>query len=290
MTKAPLLIASLVVLVSSANAQLTFAVKNFASAGVQDGDRSFVKTSFVGSSYEMNTSNMGFFGDGTLHTNGNTYGWTSNIPGDFGGGNDYALNPDRGINATPFAGESNTVKSGTLKEVFGQNNLGYLLDGEDNRTWTLDLMYRNNGFITADGLANTPELMMMERGANSKLGIRAILGAGQFSNSFVLDFGTSGSGQAGLTDYTLHSTEIGNAQVVSGLGLSLDALGVSKGTKVYGYQFYVDQNSGTDWSGPDFVGFVAGRTAPVPEPASLTALGLGLLGMLRRKKRSSSAS
>ncbi|RYG45491.1 hypothetical protein EON79_12500, partial [bacterium] len=189
-----LLIATGLTMAACANAALTYKIDGFQSSGVQDGDRAFVGTGFTGSSYTMDQSNIGYFGDGTFKVQGNTYGWNDAIPGDFGNSNDYALNPDRGINATPFAGESNNPKSGKLSEVFGQSNLGYLLDGEDNVTWSLDLKYRDNGYITVDGTVGKPELLMLERGANSKLGVRAILDGGAYSSAFIMDFGTSGAG------------------------------------------------------------------------------------------------
>ncbi|RYG45492.1 PEP-CTERM sorting domain-containing protein [bacterium] len=289
MTLKPFLFVCLLGAAISANAAFTYKVSDFQSSGVQNGDRSFVGTNFVGSSYKMDSTNIGFFGDATFKVDGETYGWNDPIRGDFGSASVYSLNPDRGINATHFAGESNQVKTGTIADVFGQNNLGYLLDGEDTRTWTLDLLYRQNGYITVTGEANKPELLMMERGANSRLGIRAILEGGVYSQGFIMNFNTSGDGQTALTDYTLQSTEIDGAQTVGALGLSLDAFDLAVGTKILGYQFYVDATDGTNWNGPDFIGFVAGQTIPtpqaVPEPASMAALGFGALALLRRRRK-----
>jgi hypothetical protein len=266
-----------------ANAQ-AYRVDGFKSQGVQNGDRQFLSTGFTGSSVTFDQSNIGFFGDGTLRTGGNTYGWNDNVPRDLGSSNNNLLNPDRGDNATPFGGEASG--SATLNEVFGQNNLGYLMDSEDTATWTLDLKYRNGGFITANGGVD-PELLLMERGANSKLGVRAILENGQYSDSFILDFRTTSHGMAGETDYSINTLEIGSAQPVSAIGLGLTAFNLAAGTKVYGYQFFVNQNSGVNFNGPDFIGFVAARTAPtpVPEPTSMALFGLSALGFFRRKRK-----
>jgi PEP-CTERM motif len=276
--------------IPAANASFTYAIQDFhSSATVANGDRQFVSTKFAGSSYTMDQSNIGFFKDGTLNVSSHSYGWNDQIPGDFGGGNDFALNPDRGDNATHFAGESNHQKSGTLKEVFGQSNLGYLLDGEANVTWSLDLKYGSGGYITYDGNTSSPELMMLERGKNSAINVQAILEGGALSNTFYLDF-HSGHGQVGNSDYSIDTTEISGAQSVGGIGLGLNAFNLSVGTKILGYRFSVSGQPGNTFDGPDFIGFVAGKTAPtpgapVPEPASMIALGMGAAAMLRRRKK-----
>jgi hypothetical protein len=272
---------------AASQAGVTYAIKDFkSSALVQNGDRTFVGTGFVGSSYTMDATNTGFFGDGRLTVGNKSYGWTDNIPGDFGGGNDYALNPDRGDKATAYAGESNGQKSGTLKEVFGQSNLGYLLDGEANVTWDLDLMYGNGSYIEVDGNSNSPELLMLERGRNSSMNVQAILANGALSNVFLLDF-HSGAGQSGAADYKLDTMEIAGQQQVGGIGLGLDAFGLQTGTRIYGYKFSVSGQPDNPFDGPDFIGFVAGKTAPtpVPEPATMAVLGLGAAALLRRRKK-----
>ncbi|MDX2065485.1 MAG: exosortase-dependent surface protein XDP2 [Fimbriimonadaceae bacterium] len=266
-----------------ANAQ-AYRVDGFKSSGVQNGDRQFLSTGFTGSSVKFDQTNIGFFGDGTLRTGGKSYGWNDNVPRDVDGSNKHLLNPDRGDKATAFSGEANGTAK--LSEVFGQNNLGYLMDSEDSAVWTLDLKYRNGGFITANGGVD-PELLLMERGANSKLGVRAILDNGQYSNSFILDFRTDKNGMAGKTDYSIDTLEISGAQPVSAIGLGLTAFNLAAGTKVYGYQFFVNQNSGANFNGPDFIGFVAARTAPtpVPEPTSMAMFGLSALAFFRRKRK-----
>jgi len=279
--------------VAGAQAQ-TFKVTDFHSSGVTNGDRTFVSTKFVGSTTTLTSANINYFQDGTLSipgASGGTYGWNDVVKGDFLPGTDiYAVNPDRGDNSTPFANESTNPKGAKLKDVFGGNNLSYMMDAEDtNVTWSLDLKYGTGKYITYDGNANSPELLLMERGHNSLLGVRAILANGTYSNSFVLNFNTSGTqagvaAQAALADYTVNTTEITSNQQIGALGLSLSAFGLSAGTKVYGYQFYVDEEHKNLWNGPDMVGFISGKTAPVPEPATMAVLGLGILPIIRRKR------
>jgi len=277
------LTASIALASAIASAAPTYQIKNFKSSGIQDGDRAFISTEFVGSSAKFDTNSIGHFQDGTLRiggAHGGTYGWNSAIPRDVDtSGNDYALNPDRGDKTTAFGGEAG--KTAKLSEVFGQSNLGYLLDGEAERAWTLDLMYGNGGYITADG-SSDPELLMLERGANSKLGVRAILEGGAFSQDFIMDFHTNK--QAGLTDYTLNTLEIDGAQQVGGIGVSLDAFGLAKGTKILGYQYFSDDSG--YFEGPDFIGFVASRTTPtpVPEPMSIFAMSAGLAFFAKKRK------
>lgn len=287
----------------TAQAGVVNRIRNFSSTAAgaaTTSNRTFNGTGFENSTQVWDSSYAVSFGNGNLtwftqNSGSQTFGWTSQIPIDAGSGNVYSLNPDRGDTATPFAGEiSNpTAPWGTLQEVFGSKNLAYLLDGEDSSlSWNLDLYYPTAQGVYNDGDENTMELLMLERGMNSRLGARAILQGGGYSDGIVLDFALSGS-----AGYSLKTLEIGNAQQVGGFGIDLNAFNLAVGQPVIGFQFYAradwDLGGGTTFNGPDFVGFVGAAPpvplVPVPEPATLglAAAGIGLLGVLRAARKRS---
>ena len=285
---------TLAIAIAAGSSQIGFAgpiraVTGFSSTGTSGqettGDRSFNETGFVGTSFKFTTANISKFTDGTLkYTDNNVnyeYGWTDVIPSDLGSGNQYPQNPDRGDKATPFANEPT---GGTLKEVFGSGNLAYLLDGESDVKWSLDLLFQSGTGIVADGDDSTIDLLMLERGANSMLGVRAILADNTLSNDLILNFRTSGSdygvpANGGLTDFKLNTTEIDGDQSVAGIGVDLSAFGLAAGSKVIGFQYFVNRDtSSLHFDGPDFLGFIATQPPqilPVPEPSSFALAGLG---------------
>jgi hypothetical protein len=286
---------------ATSHADLVNRVRNFsstASGAATTSNRTFNGTGFENTSQVWDSSYAVSFGNGTLtwftqNSGSQSFGWTSQIPMDAGGGNAYSLNPDRGDTATPFAGEiSNpTAPWGTLQEVFGSKNLAYLLDGEDSSlSWNLDLYYQAGQGVYNDGNTSTMELLMLERGMNSKLGARAILLGGGYSDSIVLDFALSGT-----TGYSLNTLEIDNAQAVGGFGIDLNAFNLTTGQAVVGYQFFAKANwdlgAETTYNGPDFVGFVGAAPpvplVPVPEPSTVVigGAGLGILGLVQAARR-----
>ncbi|MFN7732879.1 MAG: exosortase-dependent surface protein XDP2 [Pirellula sp.] len=280
-----------------AQAAITRPISGFQSVGTPGqattGNRTFVETGFVGTNFKFTTDNISQFKNGELKFTSNNvnyqYGWTDVIPSDLGSGNDYPLNPDRGDTATPFAGEP---VGGTLQEVFGTGNLAYLLDGEADVQWTLDLLFETGFGIDAYGDDSTIDLMMLERGANSMLGVRAILANRTLSQDLIVNFRESGTnygveGKGGLTDYQLNTTEIGGAQKVAGVGIDLSAFGLSAGTQVIGFQYFVNRDTNLmRFDGPDFLGFIATQQVrPVPEPSTLVVASLGSLCLAYRTGR-----
>lgn len=286
-----------------AQAAITRPISGFTSSGTPGqattGDRTFIETGFVGTNFKFTTDNISQFKNGKLNFTSNSvnyqYGWTDVIPSDLGSGNDYPLNPDRGDTATPFAGEP---IGGTLEEVFGSGNLAYLLDGESDVKWTLDLLFESGFGIVADGDDQTMDLLMLERGANSMVGVRAILADHTLSQDLIVNFRTAGSahgvaGTGGLTDFSLNTTEIGGAQVVAGVGIDLSAFGLSTGTQVIGFQYFVNRDTSLlRFDGPDFLGFIATQEVEqfpevnaVPEPSTMVLASLGSLCLAYRTGR-----
>lgn len=269
-----------------------------ASGSSTTGNRSFVQTGFVGASTTMTAADLATFQDGSLsYTDGSTthnYAWNDVIPSDLGGGSVYPQNPDRGDTATPFPGEGSG--GGTLKDVFTSMNLAYLLDGEADVAWSLELRYAAGQGVVADGDDQTMELFLLERGANSMLGVQALLYGGGVSDAVILNFRTGTGSEygvarmGGLTDFSLNSLEIDGAQQVAGIGLDLGAFRLTAGQAVVGYRFFVEKDAASlHYDGPDFLGFVGSvpTQAVVPEPASLALATMGAVGValasLRRR-------
>ncbi len=284
----------------SPNYSYLYRVTNFVSYvgpspynNATSGDRYFTSCGFEGLTFTMGTGNVGQFNDGQLRWNAyganpaRTFTWTDPVPADLGGTNNSPWDPDRGDTGTPYTNEPGYARLG---DIFTGGNINRILDGEDNiANAYVDLYFGNGKFVRSDGIAGTPELVLLERGGNSGVYIRAIKSDGSYSNTLSINI-RSGTGTdldprtgqniakvGGSCGFSLDSTEIGSAQAVYGTGIDLMAFGnVSTSDMIIGYQIWFEYNN-TFCNGPDLHGFILSREASeVPEASSL----LGLAAML----------
>ena len=238
------------------------------------GNRELDTISFTGAANTMSGADFLNFHDGSLTNNIGTYGWNAAIPRDVNSSNNVSGNPDRADTASPFVGE--VGKTGTLREVFGAfngyKNMSYIIDGEDNASWTLDLLFGGNTLFNADSNLRTADLAILERGGNSDLRIRGIRADGSLTDSIMMLRASTGK-----TGWTLDTLEIGGAQNVVGVGISLDA----SWQNLKGFRF----EAAPGMNGPDLVAVGVSTTRLVPAPASAMAIGLaGTLAGRRRRK------
>lgn len=244
------------------------------STALHGGNRELVSMGFNGSSTVFNGGNFLNFVDGSLTNNVNTYSWNAAIPRDMGGQNNHWGNPDRADAATAFTGEGSST--GTLAEVFGPfstgyKNLSYIIDGEDNRAWHMDLLFAPGNTLSADSDDTTVELAVLERGRNSDFNVYGIMTGNVLTGPiFVPRANVTSAG------WNLDTLEIGGNQQVGGVGISLD----SSWQNIIGFR--VEARNG--FNGPDIVAVGTATPVPVPTPgaAALVVLGGVVAGRRRR--------
>lgn len=238
------------------------------------GNRELKTMTFTGAANSFTGANFLPFSDGRLTNNKGSYGWNDAIPRDVGGTNDVTGNPDRADTATAFLGEAG--KTGTLREVFGAfngyKNMSYLIDGEDNGAWTLDLLFGGTITFNADADARTVDLALIERGGNSDLRIRGIRVDGTVTDGIMMLRTATGA-----TGWTLDTLEIGGAQTVVGLGISLDPTW----TNLKGFRLEAENGM----NGPDLVAVGVANNRLVPTPGAAGLLATAGLAAARRRRR-----
>lgn len=226
------------------------------------------------------------------------------MPVDLGSTNNQPWDPDRPDLGTPYSGEGDTPKWATLKEVFETNIVNRVMDGEASiANAYLRLYFGEGAYVQSDGDPGTPELVLLERGGNSAVYVRAIRSDYTYSNTIAVNI-RSGTGTdydpvtggnrarvGGSAGFSVDTMEIGSAQAVYGTGIDLMAFGnVSTTDRIIGYEIWFQTN--TFCSGPDLHSFILSK-APTPVPEASTLVGLlslmsgGLVGLrLRRTGRS----
>ena len=279
----------------SPNYSYLYRVQNFTSYvgpspynNATTGDRYFTSCGFEGLTFTMNASNVGQFRDGRLRWDAygsnpaRTFGWNDLVPADLGGTNNSPWDPDRGDTGTPYANEPGYARLG---DIFETGNINRILDGENNvANAYVDLYFGGGKFVQSDGDSGTPELVLLERGGNSGVYIRAIRSDGSYSNTLSVSI-RSGTGTTydprtglnltnvgGYAGFSLNSTEISNAQSVYGTGIDLMAFGdISTSDRIIGYQIWFEYNNAF-CNGPDLHGFILSKQAAVPEAPTWTGL------------------
>ncbi|HEY9738070.1 MAG TPA: exosortase-dependent surface protein XDP2 [Trichocoleus sp.] len=185
---------------------------------------------------------------------------------EWSGGNTGGASADRGEEATTGVAVQNP-SSGDILTNLANLNLNNIIDTEDVGSFTID-------FSFASAVEN---LLVWERGLNSRLGVQAIGADGSLIGNFlVLDSNTWQS-----AGFSIDTTEIPRPQQVGSLGVSvLNDLGVTG--PVSRFRF----TSEADFNGPDFK-VVGTRAAAIPEPGMVMGLGIvgGALFLKRRYSR-----
>lgn len=236
------------------------------------GNREMNAMGFTSSPTVFTGGNFLNFTDGSLSNNIGTFGWSAPIPRDMNSSNNNSGNPDRADSASAYTGEAGST--GTLAEVFGPfgtgyKNLSHIIDGEDNGSWTLDLLFAAGQTLSADANDSTIELAVLERGINSDFNIYGITAGRTFTAPIFVP-------RANVADagWTLDTLEIDGAQHVGGVGLSLD----SSWTNLIGFRI----ESQSAFNGPDIV--AVATASPIPAPGSIALLSLGGLFAKRRRR------
>jgi len=275
MNRSILLSASLVAVIAGNAAATTIQMGVAASSTatvMHSGNRELTSMGFASSPTVFTGANFLNFSGGSLTNNMGTFGWSAPIPRDVNGNNNHSGNPDRADSASAYTGEG--AGTGTLAEVFGPfgsgyKNLSYIIDGEDNGAWHMDLLFATGQFLSADNDNSTIELAVLERGMNSDFNVYGIFaGGGLTAPVFVPRANVTSAG------WTLDTLEISGAQHVGGIGLSLD----SSWTNLVGFRIQAQ----SAFNGPDIVAVATAMPVPAPGAAALLSIG-GLLVARRRR-------
>lgn len=179
----------------------------------------------------------------------------------YNGGNTGAASSDRGDKASGVKAEAATNTS--IVQSLGNLNLNNIIDGEDSGSFKINLSFEKA----------ISSLFVWERGMNSKLGVQALDAAGNLIGKFL----TLDSSKFAYAGYSIDNTEIGGAQKVGSLGVSLADLGLS------GAISSIQLTSTSAFNGPDFK--VVGGAAAVPEPTTMAGLALASAGFAAARRR-----
>lgn len=187
------------------------------------------------------------------------------------GGNSGAASADIGDLATTGLRQEDLSNEGA-KTVMNNLNLNNIIDTEDAGHFVLDLQFEQA----------VDNIFLWERGKNSRLDVQALDASGNAIGNLLNLSNSKNWDDAG---FDINTEEIGGAQNVGSIGISLMDLGVTTGS----ISALRVSSDGKAYTGPDFkvLGSVANIDAEdVPEPSALIGLGAVVAGMVasRRKK------
>jgi hypothetical protein len=188
------------------------------------------------------------------------------------GGNTGAASADLGDKATVGLQEEKLTEAGAVAAL-GNLNLNSIIDTEDSGNFAIDVMFNKA----------VDNILVWERGQNSKLDVQAIDHKGNLIGNLINLPQSDKWTDAG---YSIDTKEIGGAQKVSSIGLSLKDFGLSTNNSIFGYRMI----SKSSYQGPDWkiLGTTDATPASVPEPATVLGLSLvaGSLVTSRRRQKS----
>ena len=183
-----------------------------------------------------------------------------------------------------------SLQDPALLNVFNSLSLTEMSDGEGNGNFKFRALFSQGLTDDNDAVDNVPELIFFERGRNDEFTIQAITG-GTFANPTLSDAVTLNSSNFWESGVNVNTQEIGGSQEIGIGGIDLNALGLSNGETVYGFELTTENQTGPDLNGmflatedPDR--FTPQTVKAVPEPTTiLGALIAGGLGAFASKKK-----
>lgn len=188
-------------------------------------------------------------------------------------GNTGAASADLGDKATVGLQQEKLTDASAVKAL-GNLNLNSIIDTEDSGSFAIDVMFDKA----------VDNILVWERGQNSKLDVQAIDYKGNLIGNLINLPNSKNWTDAG---YSLDTKEIGGAQKVSSIGLSLADFGLSTNDSIFGYRMI----SQASYNGPDWkiLGTTDATPTSVPEPTAVLGLSLVAGSLINSRRRQKNA-
>jgi hypothetical protein len=180
-------------------------------------------------------------------------------------GNEGAASADIGHDATTGIKKEKVGEAEIITNL-ANNNLNNIIDTEDKGNFAINLSF-------SEAIDN---ILLWERGMNSKIGIQALNATGDLIGNF-LELSSKNWNYAG---FDISTKEINNStQKVGSIAVTLADLGLTGPISSIRVTSLGSAYNGPDWK-------VVGTKASVPEPGAVVGLvTLGLLGAVAKRKR-----